>query len=619
MRLGPEVLRDPRRAAHLEWLHADGLGGHAASSVIGLHTRRAHGWLVTPTQPGAPAQVLLTRFEDALEAGPQRIELSVSAYPDVLHPRGYEQLAEFACTTLPTWTFDCGQARLTRCLARVHGEPGLVVSYLLEGPRPAWLELRPMLAYRGVSDLQHENARIEPAAQHQGGVLICAPYEDSPALHIQVPAATWHADGYWYRNCEYVREREVGRPYQEDVFSPGRLRVELHPGRALAVLVWVGAPPARADALALLERERQRQRALRLGSDGLVGQLRRAADAFVVREASGAPAIVSNYFEGSRRERDGLVALPGLLLETRPLGPEARACAPGLLASLADEERSPELVLRAGWLLTRVLVATPAPVPGERDWRPAVLPAFAAALERLVTGRVGLGSLATNGLVLGPDGRAEIDVQALWFNLLLAAAELLRVTRAAGLAVACGALAGRLRDTVLRSLWCAERGHLADALTPQGPDFTLRPRQLLALSLPHALLPRDRAERVLRAVEQALLTPCGLRTLAPDAPGYLGTGDLALAPAQGRGSVWPELMYDYFEALLRVHGEHGRQAGRAWLQAFEPHLAEGVLGHIAGAFDGDAPHAPSGPPAQAAAVAEILRLSLRLGPPRPSR
>jgi glycogen debranching enzyme len=618
MKLGPEVLRDPRRAARLEWLHADGLGGHAASTVMGLHTRRAHGWLVTPTQPGGPAEVLLARFEEALEAGAERFELGVCAYPeDVLHPRGHERLTAFACGTLPTWTFECGAARLTRTLARVQGSSALVVSYLLEGPRPALLELRPMLAWRPVTELQREQAGLQITSQQRANVVSCECGAGGPALHVHVPAAAWHPDGFWYRHCEYAREREAGRPFQEDLWSPGRLRVELRPGRALGVLVWLGAQPASLDALALLEGERERQRALRLGSDGLVGQLRRAAAAFVVADPAGGPAVLGDYFEGRVDRPTSLIALPGLLLETRPLGAEARALAPGLLAGLTDSARAPEQALRAGWLLTRILVA-PQPM-AERDWRPSVWPAFAAALERCTAGYVGSGSLAANGLVLGPDARAEIDVQALWFNLLLAGAELLRNTRAASVAVSCTALAARLRDTVLRGLWCAERGHLADALTPTGPDFTLRPRQLLAISLPHALLPRDRAERVLHAVARDLLTPRGLRTRAPSAPGYLGTGDPALTPEDGRGSVWPELVYDYFEALLRVHGEQGRQAGRAWLRAFEPQLDEGLLGFVAAAFDGAAPHAPCGPPARAAAVAELLRLALRLGPLRASR
>lgn len=619
MRLGPEVLRDPRRAARLEWLHADGLGGHAAATVIGLNTRRSHGWLVTPTQPGGAAQVLLARFEDALDVGDQRIELGVSAYPDdVLHPRGDQHLTAFVCSGLPTWTFQCGETHLSRSLARVHGAPALVVSYQLESPLPVQLELRPMLAWRPVSELQAEHTGPSFVAQQQAGVVSCAPEDGATALHIQAPAALWHADGYWYRHCEYAREREAGRAFQEDVFSPGRLRLVLRPGRPLAVLVWLGARPAGADALALLERERQRQHALRLGSDGFVGQLRRAADAFVVADPGGAPAVLSDYFEGSAQRRAGLIALPGLLLETRPLGPEARALAPGLLADLGDSARAPEQALRAGWLLSRLLAAPGLP-GGERDWRPSVLPAFAAALERCATGRIGSGSLAPNAVVLTPDARAEIHVQALWFNLLLAGAELLRGTRASGVAMACTALAARLRDTVSRSMWCPERGHLADILAPAGPDFSLRPRQLLALSLPHALLPRERAERVLRAVEQALLTPFGLRTRAPGTPGYLGTGDRAASADEGQGSAWPELLYDYFEALLRVQGEQGRQAGRAWLRGFESHLSEGVLGFVAASFDGDAPHAPCGPPAQATAVAELLRLALRLGPPRGPR
>jgi len=146
-------------------------------------------------------------------------------------------------------------------------------------------------------------------------------------------------------------------------------------------------------------------------------------------------------------------------------------------------------------------------------------------------------------------------------------------------------------------------------------DLSLRPNQLYAIGLPHALLPRDKAVRVLEAVRQHLLTPVGLRTLAPSDPGYQGRygGDVRTRDsAYHQGTVWPFLMGIYFDAAIRLHGEEGKAQARDWLAKFAPHLNEAGLGTIGEVFDGDPPHRPGGAIAQAWSVAELLRIAGKL-------
>jgi glycogen debranching enzyme len=147
-------------------------------------------------------------------------------------------------------------------------------------------------------------------------------------------------------------------------------------------------------------------------------------------------------------------------------------------------------------------------------------------------------------------------------------------------------------------------------------DFSLRPNQLYALGLPHVLLPRDRALRVLDAVKRHLLTPVGLRTLSPEHPAYRGRyagGPAERDAAYHQGTVWPYLAGAYFDAVTRVHGEAGKAEAREWLDGFAAHLEEAGLGTVSEVFDGDAPHAPGGAIAQAWSVGEILRVAVRTG------
>ena len=56
-----------------------------------------------------------------------------------------------------------------------------------------------------------------------------------------------------------------------------------------------------------------------------------------------------------------------------------------------------------------------------------------------------------------------------------------------------------------------------------GPvDASIRPNQIFAVSLPYTMLSPERARSVVEKVREHLLTPYGLRTLAPSDPQYRG-------------------------------------------------------------------------------------------------
>jgi glycogen debranching enzyme len=146
-------------------------------------------------------------------------------------------------------------------------------------------------------------------------------------------------------------------------------------------------------------------------------------------------------------------------------------------------------------------------------------------------------------------------------------------------------------------------------------DASLRPNQLLAVGgLPFALVTGEKAERVLAAVETSLLTPYGLRSLAPGAPGYAGRydgGPAARDAVYHQGTVWPWLIGPFVEAWVKVRGDsiHARSEARdRFLTPLLRHLDEAGLNHVSEITDGDAPHLPRGCPFQAWSVGELLRL-----------
>jgi glycogen debranching enzyme len=142
-------------------------------------------------------------------------------------------------------------------------------------------------------------------------------------------------------------------------------------------------------------------------------------------------------------------------------------------------------------------------------------------------------------------------------------------------------------------------------------DASIRPNQVIAISLANTMLSKERAAGILRVVERELLTPRGLRTLSPADPNYIGRyegGPSSRDGAYHQGTVWPWLMGPYISAYFKTFGDQaGRDFATQWIESFQTHLHEACLGQISEIFDGDAPHTPRGCVAQAWSVSELLR------------
>jgi predicted glycogen debranching enzyme len=212
--------------------------------------------------------------------------------------------------------------------------------------------------------------------------------------------------------------------------------------------------------------------------------------------------------------------------------------------------------------------------------------------------------------VVTPRRGKAVEINALWYNALCRMAEWTMLTGNQKESNRFAELAARVRDSFNRRFWCDRAGHLYDVVDGEaGDDCSCRPNQLFAMSLPNAVLDRDRWPQVMEVVTQELLTPVGLRSLSPHHPAYKSQyyGDLrARDAAYHQGSVWAWLIGAYVDAWLKMHPGQLAEA-RKLLEGFVPHLEEACIGSISEIFDGDAPHTPRGCIAQAWSVAEVLR------------
>lgn len=637
---GPEVCRDLAAGSAREWLETDGLGGYALSTVAGLNTRRYHGLLVAATIPPADRCVLVSGLDETLVAGGERVELSTHRYAGSFHPEGWRHLSEFRLDPFPTWIFEAAGLRLEKSLFLAHGTGTLVVTYRLLGGA-ARLEVRPLIAFRDHHSLTHENGALDAAVTAEEGLVSVAPYPGLPRLFVAHDGALVPT-GSWYRTLEYEEEWRRGFDFTEDLFQPFLLTFELGGGRG-ATLVASTRRRKATDAGFLRGKELGRRVALvasRPTSDTAARLLALAADRFLVARDRGT-TVLAGYPWFADWGRDAMIALPGLTLVTARPGAArdllltfARHAEDGLLPNRFPDSGGPAefgSVDASLWFVEAVRAFLDA--TGDDDFvRRKLWDSLKVIAEAHIAGtRHGIhadddGLLSSgapdlaltwmdarvSGRPVTPRRGKPVEIQALWYNALRILQDLARRFAEPALATRWGAMASGAAERFRALFWNPGTASLCDAVEGAHRDPSIRPNQILAVSLPHSMLDTARAASVLNVVTRDLLTPFGLRTLSPNDPAYRGRleGDAATRDrAYHQGTVWPWLLGPYVDALLRVKGDtpRTRAEARAALRPLLDFLLAKGVGQLPEVFDGDPPHRSNGCPAQAWSVAEVLR------------
>jgi predicted glycogen debranching enzyme len=506
----------------------------------------------------------------------------------------------------------------------------------------ARLIVRPFLSGRDYHATHHENAAFRQQSDTHGQTLIWRPYDGVPAV-VSIANATYAPDPTWYRNFLYKEEQARGLDCTEDLASPGVLSWDLSTGDAAWLLAAEGAAGVSADGsvdpVALIAAWRAAERTRRQ----FPSRLHRAADAYVVRRGAG-KTIIAGYPWFTDWGRDTFIALRGLCIAGDRID-DARAIllawaesvSDGMLPNrFPDHGEAPEFnsvdaslwYVVAGHELLAASAAQGRPLPAAEQRR------FAAAVEAILAGyeagtRYGIRCDADGLLAAGEPGvqltwmdakvgdwvvtpriGKPVEVQALWLNAVWVGSQ--RSERWAD-------LLARGRRAFGERFWNAARGCLYDVVDCEhragATDAALRPNQVLAAGgLPLTLLEGERARRVVDVVERHLWTPLGLRSLAPDEPGYAPrySGDARARDASyHQGTAWPWLLGAFVDAWVRTRGggaDAKRAARQRFLAPLLAHLDRAGLGHISEIADGDPPNTPRGCPFQAWSVGEALWL-----------
>lgn len=638
IKLDKKTCTDFDSASSREWLETNGIGGFASGTVSGANSRRYHGILTAATRPPLGRITMVSKIEETLIIGLERYDISANRYPGKIFPDGYKYLAEFRLDPYPIWTFEVEGTVIEKHVFMVHGRNATVCEWkMISGPSDASIEVRPLLSFVDYHHLQREDERFDGAFTKDKGSVAIRPYVDLPELRFAHNAVAIESTGFWYRDLEYAIEQERGFDFHESLFQPFSLTFDLSQP-AVVIASTETEDAGNADKYRLAEIGR-REALVRLAgaSDDLTKQLVLAADQFIVRRGEGY-TILAGYPWFSDWGRDTMIALPGLTLSTnRPeiargiLVEFSKHVSQGMLPNrFPDAGETPDYNTVDATLWYFEAVRAYAEETGDYDLVQEVL---YPVLSEIITWHlrstrynihVDTDGLLYEGepghqltwmdakigdLVITPRIGKPVEIQALWYNAL-------RIM--AGLAERYGHDEDRDRFDAMADLaklsfnglfWNEEYGCLFDVVDNGTRDRAVRPNQILAVSLAHPILNKDRWKHVVEKVRSELLTPFGLRSLSRDdknyVPVYIGS-PFDRDSGYHQGTVWGWLIGPFIDAHRKTFVRDENEI-LSMLAGFERHISEAGLGQISEIFDADPPHRPRGCPAQAWSVAEVLR------------
>jgi predicted glycogen debranching enzyme len=648
-----------------EWLVTNGKGGYASGTLAGVASRRYHGLLIAALPAPLGRQVMLNHLSEMIRLpGGETFFFGGEESPTgQLSLYGWEHLKEFRLEEgLPVWRYEVAGLVFEKRVLLPYQQNTTFISYrLLEGPASVRLKLRPSVHFRGheapVSGA-HLGRYTVKAAENRFELSVAAPLPPL-RLHLHGDDTAFTIQGRLLGEQLYRVEQSRGYEAQGTLWSPGYFRVNLRRERPASLVAstesWetvFALDPDQALEAEFARRGKLVAQAHPAARQGPARQLVLAADQFLITPAGRvedsarahaagdeARTVIAGYHWFTDWGRDTMISLEGLTLTTGRaaeagylLRTFAHHIREGLIPNLFPEGEKGGLYHTADatlWYfhaLDRYLAATQ-----DRATLQLLLPKLVDIVEHHRRGtRFGIRVDPGDGLlrqgeegyqltwmdakvgdwVVTPRRGKAVEINALWYNALRLLERWLREERGDAAAEPVAALAAQTRRSFNERFWYDEGRYLYDVVDGEnGDDAACRPNQVLAVSLPHPVLEESRWPWVVQAARQRLLTPVGLRSLAPGHPDYKAKyyGDLrSRDAAYHQGTVWAWLIGPFVDAWLKVH-PHERGQARQFLTGFVEHLRQACVGSISEIFDAEPPSTPRGCIAQAWSVAEVLR------------
>jgi len=657
---GRHVCNDFKVAIEKEWIIANKKGSYAASTILMANTRKYHGILVAKF-PGIDNRVVVfPNCDEDVEIAGNIYHLSTHKYKETVFPKGYSLLENFSIRDdVATFLYLIDNVRLKKEIILMKDSNTVIVSYTVLTPEShIKLHVKPFIAFREAEHLIREMPIFDPEVKVVSGEKIAvSAYTNMPTAYIYNPdGGKIKLEGVWYRDFYYIREEQSGFEGIEDLYNIGDITLDMEYNSPKSVVFSTDAHE-KVDIIALKEKHKEQIKKMKSICDDIgacvkdedyrlpVQQLISAAESFVVEDNHGDPYVIAGFlWPHFIWFRDTFASLPGLFLilkknkEARRILEESIALEKNGLLPLRmtidkNEIRYPsvdtslwffyaiykyleytgdfdlvkkdsEFFKRLTWIIQKHIEGTDFNIHKDKD-------------DLLYSGFPGLQltwmDTTVSGAPVTPRQGKPVEVNALWYNAIRTMQFITEKNGEAEMAKSYKELASRIHKSFNREFWNKEGGYLYDFIDQGYKDDSVRPNQILALSLPFSLIEdKEKAHKIMNTVIKELYTSFGLRTLSNMNVNFKSnySGDEATRErAAHQGTVWGWTAGHFVTAYLKTYGK-SRESVRFIETVYEPffeHQKTAGLGSVSEMFDGNFPYNARGRISHAWAVAEIVR------------
>ncbi|MCW4023266.1 MAG: amylo-alpha-1,6-glucosidase [Candidatus Bathyarchaeota archaeon] len=665
--LGRNILSNVDDALTREWLVTNGLGGYASSTVLGVNTRKYHGLLVAAFNPPINRWITLTKLDETLQIGNKNYDLAANEFQDTFHPKGHVFLSTFSVSPFPTFTYSVHGVTLEKTVFMPYQKNATVAIYNVHNSTNENVSVfvSAFVNSRHIYNITDKNKINWNLVQSQEDTVTIQPDSSISSLVLSCADGSFVQEPWWVENLFYRVDSSRDDNSLEDNYRPGYFRFNVAPKETKHFHVLAVAAKTDADAQSLFSYFGKRTSDIELlyqeqlaRHESLLEKFEKqnssidfkdylkwlvqAADSFVVKRASnGTKSVIAGYPWFDDWGRDALISLPGLTLVTGRFDDAkeilltfAHYCKNGVVPNrFSDKAGNIPLyntVDASLWFFNAVLQYLK--YTGDFEFvQKNLWQTLIKIVENHVDGTIyGIhmdedGLLAHgpqltwmdvatfDGFITPRNGKA-VEIQALWYNALKTMQLLATRFELDEKRRTYSQMARKSRLSFAEKFWNQTGGYLFDVINDEASDSTLRPNQLIAVSLDFPVLEPEKQLRVVDVAWKRLWGKYGLKTLPETNPNYHGTymgGWSHRDNAYHNGTVWAWLLGPFITAFTKTRGYEApwrRFAQKNFLESlFHEHLYQAGLGTVSEIFDGDAPHYPRGCVSQAWSVAEPLR------------
>ncbi len=620
-----------------EILRSNRAGSYASMTIVGCNTRKYHGLLVCPMEHlDDDKHVLLSSLDVTIVHKQEEFNLGIHKYQgDLYHPKGHKYIQDFKIETVPQTFYRVGSIKILRESVFVEKEQQILIRYtILEADSLVKLKFTPFLAFRNMHQLSKANLHANTKVKYIENGIKTKLYEGYPYLHMQFSKKVEFVQvPDWYYNIEYLEEQKRGYDFKEDLFVPGFFETTVKKGESI-----IFSASTQLNKASTIKRKFTIEGDKRISRANFKNCLLHSAEQFIVKKQNNTEVIAGYPWFGTWG-RDTFIALPGLTLthgDTKTflavVDTMVSKIKNGLFPNMgSDEDPAFNTVDASLWFFWALQQYSDDFKPSQ----PFLWETYGGKMKSILSyyqkGTMHNIHMLENGLIFaGESGKAltwmdavvngnpvtprngcPVEINALWYNAICFSLELAKEVNDKTFINKWKKWPAIISKSFNSTFWSDNKGYLADCANDGYTDWSVKPNQIIAAAVKYSPIDSDIKNAVVETVRRYLLTPRGLRTLAPQNNNYKGIyeGNQELRDmAYHQGTVWPWLIEHYCEAYLELHKKSGLQHVKKIIDDFEPVMDEHGIGSISEIYDGDPPHAPKGSISQAWSVAAVLRI-----------